>query len=405
KNERKLLYAGRDAREIGLLLEERYGFEVERLVKPGNTTKTAIKDALDRMTDKVGEKDQVVVFFSGHGVPVEEGGQVIGGFFIPVDGDKEKRSTMIPMDEITTFSKYLKAKHALFIIDTCYSAIAGGMLGKGTIEDSTPGFVASKMRRRARQIMTAGKSDEEALELTDLKMSVYSYHLKNGLKGKADQNGDGVITMSEIQVHVEKKVSAGTNFKQNPQWRDLFDTGGGEFVFVPTRFAKWAKKQDHKPAPGGWTPEVRDQQPVAPGAREILPEKKKITGDGEIYISAWKQGAAVVITNPSGEKSAKMNCPVTLENLPPGTYHARLSKPLHHDSKEIPLDVGVGVTRLDNVALDPAYGWLGVDSKPEKANVYLNERFLGKTPLPEQIVESGAYTLKLELKPWYHEHV
>ncbi len=141
------------------------------------------------------------------------------------------------------------------------------MLGKGAIEAPTPGFMASKMSRRARQIMTAGKSDEEALELTDLEMSVYSYHLKSGQNGKADQNGDGVITMSEIQVHVEKKVSARTSFKQNPQWRDLLDTDGGEFVFVPTRFAKWAKKQDDKPS--GWTPDVHAQKTAVPGAREI----------------------------------------------------------------------------------------------------------------------------------------
>jgi len=152
------------------------------------------------------------------------------------------------MDKINTTSKYLKARHVLFIIDACYSGIAGGTVSKGSIERHTPDFMAARMGKRGRQIMTAGMFGEEAFQLDVLKMSVYSYYLKEGLKGSADHNHDNLITMSEIQSFLERKVSDRTYNRQNPQYRDLMDTGGGEFVFIPKAYIggedDWNQKQE-----------------------------------------------------------------------------------------------------------------------------------------------------------------
>jgi len=238
-----LPYAIRDAKQIGRLLDERFGFEVEYLVTPQTTTKKAIEKAFDLLRDKVSDNDQVIVFFSGHGEQLKRKKVIMGGYFIPVNGRMHKPSTMIPMDRISELSRHIAARHALFIIDTCYSGIAGGTSSKGSIEEQTPEFLKAKLSKRGRQIMTAGKSEEEALQLDELRMSVYSYYLKTGLEGKADFIPDGVITMSEIQTYVEKKVSATTYGKQNPQYSDLLDTRGGEFVFVPEDMSSRGRKR------------------------------------------------------------------------------------------------------------------------------------------------------------------
>ena len=227
-----LPYAVRDAKEIGRLLKNRFGFRVEYLITPQKTTKSAIEDALDRLQDKSSANDQVVLFFSGHGKLYKRRGRVVGGFFIPSDGRRNRHRTLIPMDDILTFSKYLEARHALFIIDTCYSGIVGGMLGKSGLAEQTAEFVKTKMAERGRQIMTAGKSGQKAWMLDDFQMSLYSYYLRKGLAGEADSNGDHVITMSEIQVFLETRVPAKARKRQEPQWRHLEDTGSGEFSMV-----------------------------------------------------------------------------------------------------------------------------------------------------------------------------
>ena len=58
--------------------------------------------------------------------------------------------------------------------------------------------------------------------------SVYTYHLIQGLKGKADDNKDGVTTVRELQVFLDDKVPK--DAKQTPQFNYL-GTGEGQFVF------------------------------------------------------------------------------------------------------------------------------------------------------------------------------
>ena len=60
----------RDADEIGRVLKERYGFEVE-VVK--DATRARILDTLAALAGQVGERDAVVVYFAGHGKYDEAG--------------------------------------------------------------------------------------------------------------------------------------------------------------------------------------------------------------------------------------------------------------------------------------------------------------------------------------------
>ncbi|MCP4112770.1 MAG: DUF1566 domain-containing protein [Desulfobacteraceae bacterium] len=264
-----LPYAVEDAKEIGSLLNKRYGFEVESLVTPENTTKAAIEDALGRLMEKVSPNDQAIIFFSGHGEPIKHGRKIVGGYLIPVNGEKNRLSTLIPMNYIRFISQSLKSRHALFIIDTCYSGVAGGVISMGGAQDQKMAFLKAKMGTRGRQLMTAGKSGQIAQMHDDLQMSVYSYYLKAGLEGNADQSRDGLITMSEIQSYVEERVAAKTGNRQNPQYRDFKEMGDGEFVFVSREFEEWVES-------GGTPPPEPDDIPDYRGV--IIENRKKWLG-------------------------------------------------------------------------------------------------------------------------------
>ena len=89
------------------------------------------------------------------------------------------------------------------------------------------------MKSRGRQILTAGAASEKARMAQEWNgHSVFTYYLLQGLKGAkgADYNHDGVISVSELRVYVNAKVSEETKGKQNPQLYNLGDTEG-QFIF------------------------------------------------------------------------------------------------------------------------------------------------------------------------------
>ena len=69
---------------------------------------------------------------------------------------------------------------------------------------------------KARVILTASDANEVSLEKEQLKHGVFTYYLLEGLRGKADLNGDGVITVDEVYHYVSEKVPRATGQDQHP---------------------------------------------------------------------------------------------------------------------------------------------------------------------------------------------
>jgi uncharacterized caspase-like protein len=65
-------------------------------------------------------------------------------------------------------------------------------------------------------IITASDANELSMERDDMKHGVFTYYLLEGLRGKADLDGDGVITVDEIYRYVSTKVPQATGQDQHP---------------------------------------------------------------------------------------------------------------------------------------------------------------------------------------------
>jgi len=67
-------------------------------------------------------------------------------------------------------------------------------------------FLERLTRSRGRVVITASGPNEVALESPDLGHGIFTYYLLEGLAGKADRNGDGLVTVSELYEYVEDQV-------------------------------------------------------------------------------------------------------------------------------------------------------------------------------------------------------
>lgn len=224
----KLQYAGRDADAIRQALIEKLGFQDNHviLLKNRDATRSQILSLLNGKLGqgKMQRDDRVFVFFSGHGATRKLSSGRDLGYIIPVDSDPQNMATdAIPMTELQNIAEHLPAKHLLFVMDSCYSGL--GLTRGG----SSQNFLKENARRVARQMITAGGADQMVMDGGPGGHSIFTWTLLQGLAGKADLNGDGFITGTELAAYVSPAVSSVS--RQTPAFGSLPGSEGGEFVF------------------------------------------------------------------------------------------------------------------------------------------------------------------------------
>lgn len=224
----KLQYAVRDAEGVGQVLVQKFGFAPERVItlKNEQATRSGILAAFhDRLAhDGLQPNDRVFVFFAGHGATRKLSSGRDLGYIVPYDADPNNLATdAIPMTEIQNIAESLQAKHELFVMDACYSGL--GLTRGG----ANAAFLRDNGRRLGRQMLTAGGTDQLVSDGGPNGHSVFTWTLLQGLGGKADLNGDGLITATELAAYVAPAVSSVS--QQTPAFGSLPGSEGGDFVF------------------------------------------------------------------------------------------------------------------------------------------------------------------------------
>jgi len=216
----RLRYATRDAEAMYRFLTTKGGYPKDNvlLLTDGAGQKPTLQNIRRALGEflyrKPGREDMVLIYYAGHGAPeVDTAGNETDGlakYLIPMDAEPESLySTALPMDEIQRIFARIPAERIVMLLDTCYSGTAGGrtfmrqQIRAGSINDQ---FLERLTRSRGRVIITASGPNEVALESSELGHGVFTYFLLQGLAGKADRNGDGVVTVSELYEYVEEQV-------------------------------------------------------------------------------------------------------------------------------------------------------------------------------------------------------
>jgi len=224
----RLQYAVRDARSIRDVLITKFGFGADRVLtlENGAATRMGILSAFhDQLTARgMSKQDRLFVFFAGHGATRQLSSGRDLGYIVPVDSDPDRIATdAIPMTEIQNIAENLSVKHALFVMDACYSGLG---LARG---GSAGNFLRDNARRLGRQMLTAGGADQLVADGGPGGHSVFTWALLQALAGRGDLNGDSLVTATELAAYVAPAVSSVS--RQTPAFGSLPGSEGGDFVF------------------------------------------------------------------------------------------------------------------------------------------------------------------------------
>ncbi len=216
---------------------ERPRFEIV-VEDPAVSGPGAFRQHLDYALAKVRRDDQLIVYFSGHGVEIDG-----RGFLVPTSGQPGKDSTLFPMDELRRFSRRAAQEKGLkslgIIIDSCVAGLAGRSYVQPSASKGEPGrgatYLARALRRRHHVLLTAGDDEEEAIALPS--GSIFTSELVDAMRSVSRSRN--VIWGHNLIYHVSTSLSRRVlaehprSSGMTPQYYTLPGHESGELVIPP----------------------------------------------------------------------------------------------------------------------------------------------------------------------------
>jgi Caspase domain len=222
----KLKYAVNDAREFQRFLVDRNGVPVENITMLLNEQATLrnFRSSLGtQLKADAAADDMAIIFFAGHGAterdPESPDGDGLEKYLLAWESEPgDLYSTAMPMREIAYIFRRIRSQRLVFIADSCYSGGSGGRtIGttgmRANLSDTFMDRIASGI---GKVIITASAANEVSVEKDELQHGVFTYYLLEGLKGPADTDQDGMVTVDEAYLYVSEKVSRETGQEQHP---------------------------------------------------------------------------------------------------------------------------------------------------------------------------------------------
>jgi hypothetical protein len=232
-----LRYATRDAQVLHDWLVSpgggRYAPSNVKLLLDKNATNEKIKDALFNWLKQAIEEDVVVIYFAGHGSP-ESPDAHHNLYLLPYNTRYDNIAvTGFPMWDIeTALKRFIKARRVVIIADACHAAGVGQAFDIAARADR--GLQINPINAGLQNLTDTGEGVCVISASRDREFSqegrewggghgVFSHYLIEGLKGAADFDKSGSVTIGEITVYVSQQVRRATRNSQNPIVAGRFD--------------------------------------------------------------------------------------------------------------------------------------------------------------------------------------
>jgi uncharacterized caspase-like protein len=162
-----------------------------RKVLGKEATAAHILASLDKLKEEVRPGDRVVVYFIAHG------GVIAGQWCMAATDAASSRkgvSGTVTRDELRARLEKLPVP-VLLVLDSCHSGAFGDGVGNRAVKG------------QAGLVVFAGcLSDQYVILSSKAKRSLFSLALCEALDGKADANGDGVVTLAEVDAYVASRL-------------------------------------------------------------------------------------------------------------------------------------------------------------------------------------------------------
>jgi hypothetical protein len=211
-----LSHAIEDATALYNTLTKYYTFDKNDLKLLVNPRFEDIVIELDKLTKTITPKDNLLVYFAGHGVWSEETNV---GFWLPSDAKESNTANWFRNSTMRDYIGSIKSKHTLLIADACFS---GSIFKSRKAFTNAPVAIEKVYELSSRKAMTSGSLSE----VPD--RSVFLEYLVKRLS----ENNKPFLSSEELFYSLKTAVI--NNSPNIPQFGEILNTGdeGGDFIFI-----------------------------------------------------------------------------------------------------------------------------------------------------------------------------
>ena len=269
-----------DLTRLADVLRTRYAFEASRITTLRNATRADILQALDSLTTALTIRDNLLIFYAGHGIWEDRLQQ---GFWLPSDATRASRAGWISNATIRDYARGIPARHVLLIADACF---AGGLFATRALAPlaGAPSAEIGQLNRLpSRKAMTSG-----TLTTVPDKSVFLDFLIK-----RLNENSEPFLPASVLFTSLRAPVINNSPTNQVPQYGVVRETGdeGGEFVFVARGAATAARLPTATPAESP-TATAR-ALPTETQPDDLLRGRQAFaTGDWTTAFTAWSRACA-----------------------------------------------------------------------------------------------------------------
>ena len=220
KPDLSLKYPHADAQALADLLRAQKGrlySEVNtKVLTNAEATTQKLTVEMNRFLKGASQQDLIVLFFAGHGILDND--QTL--YFVSYDANPEEPYTGLNVSSIQELlNKRPQSQKALLWLDICHSGAAGETTRAASIGSDE----AIKLLAQGTgvKVMTSSTGREYSLEGPDYLNGhgAFTAALLEGLNGQADKkvgDGDGYVSVLELETYVARRVPEITKGKQHP---------------------------------------------------------------------------------------------------------------------------------------------------------------------------------------------
>ncbi|MEW5815134.1 MAG: caspase family protein [Spirochaetota bacterium] len=224
-NRVKLEYATSDATAMADIMKEMGGIDIsDRIILLDPTSKN-LEESFGTIKDKItlskleARRTEFLLYYSGHS---DENGLLLG-------------ETSFSYPALRQKIQNIEADVNIAILDSCSSGAFTRLKG-GTRR--SPFLIDDSATMKGHAFLTSSSADEAAQESDKIGASFFTHYLISGLRGAADNTGDGKITLNEAYKYAFDETLARTiNTQAGPQHPsyDIQLTGAGDLVLTDLR--------------------------------------------------------------------------------------------------------------------------------------------------------------------------
>jgi len=172
-------------------------------LQDGEVTKDGISEEFKRLSNLVTADDVFVFYISGHGTTYDDGDY----YYLPVNFRYTSKEEIpiqgISKNDLIENLSLIKAGKTLLMLDTCHSGAFFADSGQRGLSEKT---AIDRLTRATGHATLAASSDSQSAMEGYEGHGVFTYVLLEGLKGEADSNDDGFVTLLELASYVENEV-------------------------------------------------------------------------------------------------------------------------------------------------------------------------------------------------------